>query len=90
MTAQTQALAQRPPVAEGARLRFAARSLPPLHRVLNRIVDRMFSLDLDPEEISAMLGEQQREASQFHSVGIAAAHEHANTLPDGGLVRPAQ
>ena len=90
MTAQTQALAQRPPVADGAWVTFAARSLLPLNRVLNRIVDRMFSLDLNPEEICAMVGEQEPEASQLHGVGIAAAHEHTNTLADGRLVRPAQ
>ena len=94
MTAQTQALAQQPPVAAGGWARFAARSLQRLNKSLNRIVDRMFSLDLRPEEIGAMIGERplecEPEVLQLHRVGIAATHEHANTLPGGGPVCPAQ
>jgi hypothetical protein len=58
MTAQTQALAQQPPVAESACMGFAARSLRRLNRSMTRIVDRMFVLDLSPEEIEAMVGER--------------------------------
>ena len=56
MTVDTQALVPHAPaaVAEGMWVRFAARNLSRMHRSLNAVVDRLFALDLRPEEIDAM------------------------------------
>jgi hypothetical protein len=91
MTAQTQALAQQPQVVETADacVGIAARSLSRLSRMLNRIVDRMFSFDLRPEELAFLdRAVTERQPLQLHRVGVASAHEHANTLAGPGPVRP--